>query len=93
MTVYINPLRQLVIWESNLYDGYVDCDKLNKDLTYNRNIFSCNGSLPGALKYGVENGFIPDKGWIKLDVETVESWESLWPVAMEQLRNKTLENV
>jgi len=88
MNILINPLRQLVIWPSNLYDGYIDCDKLNEDLTYDRCVFSCKGTLHQALQYGINNNFVPKSGWVQMKVDRIESWETLWPEAMKQLRNK-----
>lgn len=83
MEIFINPLRQLAIWRSPLYDGYSECIQLNKDLSYKKTVFELEGSTQEALLHGVREDKVTHRGWVRLHVERVNSWEDVWPEAMK----------
>jgi len=85
MELYINPFRQLAVWPSPFYDGFHEIIKLNKDLSFKRTIFDDEASAKQVLLYGVANGMVPAKGWVRIEIDKDKfyKWEDVWPTAVQ----------
>lgn len=84
MELYINPFRHIAVWPSPFYDGFHEIIKLNKDLSYKKTLFDDEATPLQVLLYGVANGIVPAKGWVRINVKREEfyKWDDVWPKAV-----------
>lgn len=83
MELFINPFRQLAIWKSPLYRGYHECIKLNKDLSYKRQVYEHDGTATECLLEGIRREHLPETGWVRITVDRLNRWEDVWPQAVQ----------
>lgn len=91
---YIQPLNKIVIGENPLYKDEISVTKLTKELRYKKDIMSAPGTPRQILLYAVRKGKVKPRGWIKIELDrSINTWEDVWPTAMQKLGTDEQINV
>ena len=92
MKLFINPMNQRIIWEDTRmgYEGVVNLDRLNTDLSFKKTEMSLEGDLEQLLNKVVSSTKFKKNQWVEVKTDKGFKMEEVWKTAMKEYKERVL---